>query len=99
MSSFMGLPQLSHQDWLENAARQVDKQLQDDRSYQDLSDQLKVPIHSKNRQKENRLYLSGQISLLNDSLFYDTISFNSCYLMLTAFCFSTLENPIYFRSA
>lgn len=43
----MGLPQLSHQDWLENAARQVDKQLQDDRSYQDLSDQLKVPIHNQ----------------------------------------------------
>ena len=43
----MGSPQFSHQDWLENAARQVDKQLQDDRSYQELSDQLKVPIHSK----------------------------------------------------
>lgn len=74
MSSFMGSPQFSHQDWLENAARQVDKQLQDDRSYQDLSDQLKVPIHSKNRQNENRLYLSGQISLWNDSLLHDTIS-------------------------
>ena len=47
MSSFMGSPQFSHQDWLENAARQVDKQLQDDRSYQELSDQLKVPIHSE----------------------------------------------------
>lgn len=70
----MGSPQFSHQDWLENAARQVDKQLQDDRSYQDLSDQLKVPIHSKNRQNENRPYLSGQISLWNDSLLYDTIS-------------------------
>lgn len=70
----MGSPHFSNQDWMENAARQVDKQLQDDRSYQDLSDQLKVPIHSKNRQKEKGLYLSGQISLWNDSLLYDTIS-------------------------
>ncbi|XP_062607131.1 nuclear pore complex protein Nup155-like [Saccostrea cucullata] len=47
MSSFMGTPQFSYQDWLENAARQVDKQLQDDRSYQELSDQLKVPVHNQ----------------------------------------------------
>lgn len=43
----MGSPQFSHQDWLEGAARQVDRQLQDERSYQELSDQLKVPVHSK----------------------------------------------------
>ncbi|KAJ8305762.1 hypothetical protein KUTeg_016307 [Tegillarca granosa] len=50
MSSFLaqgGLPPLSHQDILESAGRLVDKHLQDDRNYLDLSEQLKVPIHNQ----------------------------------------------------
>jgi hypothetical protein len=50
MTSFMsttGLSPLSHQDVLESTARLIDKQLQDDRNFLELSDQLKVPVHSK----------------------------------------------------
>lgn len=42
-----GLPPLSVQDMLENSGRLVDKFLQDDRSYLDLSEQLQIPSHSK----------------------------------------------------
>ncbi|XP_076462327.1 nuclear pore complex protein Nup155-like isoform X2 [Babylonia areolata] len=42
-----GLPPLSVQDMLENSARLVDKFLQDDRSYLDLSEQLQIPSHSQ----------------------------------------------------
>lgn len=42
-----GLPPLSLQDVLENSGRLVDKFLQDDRSYLDLSEQLQVHSHSK----------------------------------------------------
>ena len=42
-----GLSPLSHQDVLESTARLVDKHLQDDRNFLELSDQLKVPVHSK----------------------------------------------------
>jgi hypothetical protein len=50
MTSFMsttGLSPLSHQDVLESTARLIDKQLQDDRNFFELSDQLQVPVHSK----------------------------------------------------
>ena len=44
-----GLPPLSVQDMLENSGRLVDKFLQDDRSYLDLSEQLQIPSHSKHK--------------------------------------------------
>ena len=50
MTSFMsttGLSPLSHQDVLESTARLIDEQLQDDRNFLELSDQLQVPVHSK----------------------------------------------------
>lgn len=42
-----GLSPPSHQDVLDSSARLIDKQLQDDRNCLELSDQLKVPVHSK----------------------------------------------------
>ncbi|KAK7100912.1 nuclear pore complex protein Nup155-like [Littorina saxatilis] len=42
-----GLPPLSVQDMLENSGRLVDKFLQDDRSYLDLSEQLQIPSHAQ----------------------------------------------------
>ncbi|KAL8597837.1 hypothetical protein ACOMHN_061370 [Nucella lapillus] len=42
-----GLPPLSVQDMLENSGRLVDKFLQDDRNYLDLSGQLQIPSHSQ----------------------------------------------------
>ncbi|KAK7492894.1 hypothetical protein BaRGS_00015841 [Batillaria attramentaria] len=49
MASILGgsLPPLSLQDVLENSARLVDKFLQDDRSYLDLSEQLQIPSHTQ----------------------------------------------------
>lgn len=50
MASFLSggvMPPPSQQDVMESAGRLLDKHLQDDRNYLDMSDQLKVPIHSK----------------------------------------------------
>ncbi|KAL5017128.1 hypothetical protein ScPMuIL_006717 [Solemya velum] len=50
MASFLsstGVVPLSHQDMLENAARLVDRQLQEDRSYPDLSELLRIPAHNQ----------------------------------------------------
>ncbi|KAK3089178.1 hypothetical protein FSP39_001520 [Pinctada imbricata] len=54
MASFMLPPQpppppaqFTQLDVLEAAGRQVDKQLQEDKNYMELSDQLKVPVHNQ----------------------------------------------------
>lgn len=41
-----GMPPLSHQDILDNAGRQVDRYMQEDRSYLDLADLLCIPSDS-----------------------------------------------------
>lgn len=38
---------MTHQDMLENAGRLIDKHLQEDRTSLDLSELLRVPMHSK----------------------------------------------------
>lgn len=40
------LSPISHHDMLENAGRLVDKHLQEDRTSLDLSELLRVPVHS-----------------------------------------------------
>ncbi|XP_060081127.1 nuclear pore complex protein Nup155-like [Ylistrum balloti] len=50
MASFMAsgvMSPPSHQDVMDSAGRLLDKHMQDDRSYLDLSDQLKVPVHNQ----------------------------------------------------
>ena len=47
MSMGGALPPTTHQEILDSAARLVDKHLQEDKNYMDLSDELRVPAISK----------------------------------------------------